>query len=118
MEVLQDKYRLTYLDAYFLSRFLLKMLKWNPKERPSAQEMLEDPWLKMQPEYETYVGKTFYKEWKHATNPEYQSSSSSDDSAAQSGEDRESEQTGSEEGSEEEDYLDEEGQQEPKNRSV
>ena len=118
MEVLQDKYRLTYLDAYFLSRFLLKMLKWNPKERPSAQEMLEEPWLKMQPEYETYVGKTFYKEWKHATNPEYQSSSSSDDSAAQSGEDRESEQTGSEEDSEEEDYLDEEGQQEPKNRSV
>jgi len=36
MNVLTDKYRLTYLDAYFLSRFLLKMLKWNPKERASA----------------------------------------------------------------------------------
>ena len=59
------------MDAYFLSKFLLKMLKWNPKERPTAQEMLEDPWLKMQPEYETYVGKTFYKEWKRATNPDY-----------------------------------------------
>ena len=91
MEVLQDKYRLTYLDAYFLSRFLLKMLKWNPKERPSAQEMLADPWLKMQPEYETFVGKTFFKEWKRATNPDYQSSSSSNESGEQSGEGNESE---------------------------
>ena len=91
MEVLQDKYRLTYLDAYFLSRFLLKMLKWNPKERPSAQEMLADPWLKMQPEYETFVGKTFFKEWKRATNPDYQSSSSSNESEEQSGEGNESE---------------------------
>ena len=88
MSVLMDKYRLTYFDAYFLSRFLLKMLKWNPKERASAQEMLEDPWLRMQPEYETYVGKTYYKEWKHATDPNYESSSSS--SGGEEGEEEES----------------------------
>lgn len=86
MNVLTDKYKLTYLDAYFLSRFMLKMLKWNPKERASAQEMLEDPWLKMPPEYETYMGKTYFKEWKRATDKEYESSSSSEDS----GEDDES----------------------------
>jgi len=41
--------------------------------------MLEDPWLKMPPEYETYVGKTYFKEWKRCINKDYQSSSSSDD---------------------------------------
>jgi len=34
--VLTDKYKLTHCDAYFFSRFLMKMLKWNPKERASA----------------------------------------------------------------------------------
>lgn len=93
------------------------MLKWNPKERPSAQEMLEDPWLKMQPEYETYVGKTFYKEWKRATNPDYQSSSSSNESEENSGEGTETEQTDTNEGIE--DQQDEELEAaEQKNRSV
>ena len=93
------------------------MLKWNPKERPTAQEMLEDPWLKMQPEYETYVGKTFYKEWKRATNPDYQSSSSSNESEENSGEGTESEQTDTNEGIE--DQQDEELEAaEQKNRSV
>ena len=54
------------------------MLKWNPKERASAQEMLEDPWLKMPPEYDTFMGKTYFKEWKRATDKEYESSSSSE----------------------------------------
>ena len=79
--------------------------------------MLEDPWLKMQPEYETFVGKTFFKEWKRATNPDYQSSSSSNESEEQSGEDKESEQTDSNESSDEEE--DEELQPaQQKNRSV
>ena len=71
INVLTDKYKLSYIDAHFLSRFLLKMLKWNPKERASAQEMLEDPWLKMPEEYDTYMGKTYFKEWKRATDKEY-----------------------------------------------
>ena len=93
------------------------MLKWNPKERPSAQEMLADPWLKMQPEYETFVGKTFFKEWKRATNPDYQSSSSSNESKEQSGEDDESEQTDSNDGSDGEDDEELQAAQQ-KNRSV
>ena len=36
MNVLTDKYRMTYVDAYFLSRFLLRMLKWKPSDRATA----------------------------------------------------------------------------------
>ena len=67
MNVLMDKYRMTYVDSYFLSRFLLRMLKWKPSDRATAQELLDDPWIKMPPEYETYNTKTYYKEWKRAT---------------------------------------------------
>ncbi|KAK3898410.1 hypothetical protein C8A05DRAFT_38008 [Staphylotrichum tortipilum] len=31
-------------EANFL-RFLRRMLQWDPRERPSAQELLKDPWL-------------------------------------------------------------------------
>ena len=81
MKVLTDKYRMTYIDSYFLSRFLLRMLKWNPQERASAREMLDDPWLRMPPEYDTYVTKTYFKEWKRATDKEYESESSEGSSA-------------------------------------
>lgn len=27
-------------------QFLRKMLKWNPEERESARELLDDPWLR------------------------------------------------------------------------
>lgn len=116
--VLTDKYKLTHIDAYFLSRFLLKMLKWNPKERASAQEMLEDPWLKMPPEYDTFMGKTYFKEWKRATDKEYESSSSSesegegeDESGRDAGSvnnDDVTDEMGSEDGDDSSDLADEE----------
>jgi serine/threonine-protein kinase SRPK3 len=45
--VLVEKYRMRPMDAMFLSNFLERMLKWDPKNRPTAEEMLKDPWLKM-----------------------------------------------------------------------
>ena len=38
--VLVEKYRFIDLEARYLSDFLLKILKWEPKDRPTAQEML------------------------------------------------------------------------------
>lgn len=46
-DILTQKYYLKPSEALFLTNFLLKMLTWNPKDRASARELLEDPWLKM-----------------------------------------------------------------------
>lgn len=34
-----------------LADFLLKILKWHPKDRPTAQSLLEHPWLSMPDNY-------------------------------------------------------------------
>ena len=34
-----------WVEAHFLSKFLLKMLRWNPKDRVSAKDLMNDPWL-------------------------------------------------------------------------
>jgi len=39
-EVLVEKYRMMDFEAEVLADFLGKILKWEPKDRPSAQEML------------------------------------------------------------------------------
>jgi serine/threonine-protein kinase SRPK3 len=45
--VLMEKYHIKKTEAIPLADFLMKMLKWYPEERSSAQEMLDHPWLKM-----------------------------------------------------------------------
>jgi len=50
--LLTDKYRFKKQEADMLADFLLPMLKWYPAERPSAQKMLEHPWLTMADDYD------------------------------------------------------------------
>jgi len=47
-----------------LSDFLMCMLKWKPKDRASAREMLNHPWLKMSDEYGVWMIKEHLKEFK------------------------------------------------------
>jgi serine/threonine protein kinase len=41
-KVLIEKYRMKECDAMLLSRFLLRMLRWSPKSRASANDLLND----------------------------------------------------------------------------
>ena len=87
-EILVEKYRVKDTEALFLARFLERCLKWNPKDRASAQELLDDPWFKMKPIYEARMDEKYYNEWMHAIDPEFESSDESSDSHSQ---DRENE---------------------------
>ncbi len=64
-----------------LSDFLTKILKWEPKDRPSAEEMLQHPWLKMIPRYDTKISRQECREYRKIHNyevsPSKESSSSS-----------------------------------------
>lgn len=44
-----------------LADFLLKILKWHPMDRPSAQEMLDHPWFTMPDEYDYKMSEIEYK---------------------------------------------------------
>ena len=52
-KVFIEKYRFKESEAQTLADFLTLMLNWNPDDRASAQRMLEHPWLKMAPNYDT-----------------------------------------------------------------
>jgi serine/threonine protein kinase len=41
--------------------FLLKILKWDPADRPTSQEMLEHPWLTMPDKYNYKMSEMEYK---------------------------------------------------------
>ena len=49
--LLMQKYRFKKEEADMLSDFLLPILQWEPTKRPSAQTLLEHPWLTMPDEY-------------------------------------------------------------------
>ena len=53
-----------------LSDLLLKILKWDPKERPSAREMLKHPWFSMPDNYNYKMNEMEFKlyELKDQTN--------------------------------------------------
>lgn len=40
------------------------MLKWKPKDRASARELLDHPWLKEADDYSVWMSKTHLKEFK------------------------------------------------------
>jgi serine/threonine protein kinase len=50
-DLLIYRYQFKPKEAFMLSDFLMKILKWYPSDRPSAQEMLSHPWLSMPDEY-------------------------------------------------------------------
>ena len=45
---IQKNYGLSQTEADGLSKFLEPMIDFDPKERPSAGEMLDHPWLQIQ----------------------------------------------------------------------
>jgi serine/threonine protein kinase len=62
--VLLEKYRLKDAEARSFSSFLECMLKWKPKDRMSARDLLEHPWLREVDEYNVWMNKDHLKEFK------------------------------------------------------
>lgn len=44
-----------------LADFLMKILKWSPSDRPTAQQMLSHPWLSMEDNYDYKMTEMEYK---------------------------------------------------------
>ena len=76
-DILVEKYRIKDTEAYFLAKFLERCLKWNPRDRASAQSLLDDPWMKMDANYEARMDHELYDEWMKANDPNYEPSGSS-----------------------------------------
>lgn len=95
-DVLSDKYRLHFSEARLLSNFLGRMLRWQPKNRASARELLKDPWLKVGDlENKTHMSKEYYNEWRKATKGEDPTTSEESESeSSDSGEQGASEEDG------------------------
>ena len=62
--VLLEKYRLKDCEARSLSKFLERMLKWKPKDRASARDLLNDQWLREADEYNVWMSKEHLAEFK------------------------------------------------------
>jgi serine/threonine protein kinase len=73
------------LEATLLADFLGKILQWEPKDRPTAQEMLSHPWLKMMPRYDIKISRKESREYRkmhgYQMSPSKKSSSSSSSSS-------------------------------------
>lgn len=59
-----DKYHMKPQEAEQLSSFLLPMLTWLPKDRASAQSMLDHPWLSMPDDYDFKMSDLEFKKYK------------------------------------------------------
>lgn len=73
--VLIEKYRMRELEAKYLSDFLGQMLKWEPKDRPTAQQMLSHPWFKMAPRDDTKLSRREAREYRRTNGYEVSDSS-------------------------------------------
>ena len=73
-QILVEKYRLKDVEAEFLARMLERCLKWNPKERVSAKDLLDDPWFKMAPKYDARMDPKMFNEYMRAVDPEFEPS--------------------------------------------
>ena len=89
-DVLIEKYRMLEFEAEQLADFLGKIIKWEPKDRPSAQEMINHPWLKMQARFETKMARGELKEFKKVHG--YYVSPSSSEKSIPKGEESSSEE--------------------------
>jgi len=45
-DVLREKYKFAEKDAYEISDFLLPMLNMSPRDRATARQSLQNPWVK------------------------------------------------------------------------
>lgn len=54
-EILMKKYKIKQSEAKALANFLLPMLEYYPEKRASAREMLNHPWLKMEPNFDYWM---------------------------------------------------------------
>ncbi len=71
-------------EAEMLADFLGKILKWEPKDRPTAQEMLSHPWLKMIPRYDTKISRRESREYRKLNGYEVSASAPSSSSGSSS----------------------------------
>jgi len=60
-KVLMEKYRFIESEAEALADFLLPMLEWYPEKRATAKEMLDHPWLTMEPNYDYLLSERDYQ---------------------------------------------------------
>jgi len=60
-EILIYRYFFKPKEARLFADFLMKILKWYPSERPTAQEMLKHPWFDMHDEYDYRMSDMEYK---------------------------------------------------------
>lgn len=68
IKVLIEKYRMKEYDAILLSNFLRRMLRWSPKNRASAKDLLNDPWLKVgNYDDKNHMSRSYYNEWRRAS---------------------------------------------------
>lgn len=70
--VLVDKYRMRETEAQMLSKFLLRMLRWCPKDRASARELINDPWLRLGhlDSESSFMSRAHHSEWRKANGLE------------------------------------------------
>ena len=54
-DILMKKYKIKEFEAKALADFLLPMLEYYPEKRASAREMLNHPWLKMEPNFDYWM---------------------------------------------------------------
>lgn len=78
-DVLVEKYRLKETEAKYLADFLGKILQWEPKDRPTAQQMLNHPWLKLAPRFDTKLSRGESLEWKKLHGYKVEASKNSED---------------------------------------
>ena len=62
-DVLTEKYRFRYLEAKGFADFCLQILKWQPKDRPTAEQMLNHWWLKMEDRDDTVMNRREHREY-------------------------------------------------------
>jgi serine/threonine protein kinase len=89
--VLVEKYMMKETEAYYLEKFLYRMLKWCPKDRAQARDLLNDPWLKLNSDdSETHMSKCYFREWRRTQGDDEETSSNEEESSGQSGSEEES----------------------------
>ena len=62
-----ENYRMKEVDANLLAAFLLRMLRWSPRKRATASELLTDSWFKVGPiDEDAFMSRTYCHEWRKA----------------------------------------------------
>jgi serine/threonine protein kinase len=61
---LLEKYRLKDNEARSFASFISKMIQWKPKDRASARELLDHPWLKERDDYDVWMSKNHLNEFR------------------------------------------------------